>query len=219
MIRGRESGQLVANGGLFTYATVRPAAQAASALSAVPASNDTVWKVVSHVRLDVASLGLGIFVARHAALYLGVLGLFAVLAYLLATIIIVGGLAVIVGVALWGTTTPGTPLTASALLEQQGGVMLLTALLAIALFSMAGVPPTVGFFAKLFVLEAVVSIDLVWLAAVAGFFSIIGAFYYIRAVKERMSGEVGDGAVPGEIADWVAWAEEQANKIDPLPQR
>ena len=51
------------------------------------------------------------------------------------------------------------------------------------LFSMAGVPPTVGFFAKLFVLEAVVSIDLVWLAAVAVFFSIIGAFYYIRAVK------------------------------------
>jgi NADH-quinone oxidoreductase subunit N len=51
------------------------------------------------------------------------------------------------------------------------------------LFSMAGVPPTVGFFAKLFVLDAVVSIDMVWLAAVAVFFSIIGAFYYIRAVK------------------------------------
>jgi NADH-quinone oxidoreductase subunit N len=51
------------------------------------------------------------------------------------------------------------------------------------LFSMAGVPPTVGFFAKLFVLEAVVSVDMVWLAAVAVFFSIIGAFYYIRAVK------------------------------------
>ena len=51
------------------------------------------------------------------------------------------------------------------------------------LFSMAGVPPTVGFFAKLFVLEAVVSVDMVWLAVVAVFFSIIGAFYYIRAVK------------------------------------
>jgi len=51
------------------------------------------------------------------------------------------------------------------------------------LFSMAGVPPTVGFFAKLFVLDAVVSVDLVWLALVAVFFSIIGAFYYIRAVK------------------------------------
>ena len=51
------------------------------------------------------------------------------------------------------------------------------------LFSMAGVPPTVGFFAKLFVLDAVVSIDMVWLAVVAVVFSIIGAFYYIRAVK------------------------------------
>ena len=51
------------------------------------------------------------------------------------------------------------------------------------LFSMAGVPPTVGFFAKLFVLDAVVSVDLVWLAVVGVVFSIIGAFYYIRAVK------------------------------------
>lgn len=51
------------------------------------------------------------------------------------------------------------------------------------LFSMAGVPPTVGFWAKLFVLEAVIAIDLVWLAGVAVFFSIIGAFYYLRAVK------------------------------------
>jgi NADH-quinone oxidoreductase subunit N len=51
------------------------------------------------------------------------------------------------------------------------------------LFSMAGVPPTVGFFAKLFVLEAVIVVDMVWLAGVAVFFSIIGAFYYLRAVK------------------------------------
>ncbi|OOZ41600.1 NADH-quinone oxidoreductase subunit NuoN [Solemya elarraichensis gill symbiont] len=51
------------------------------------------------------------------------------------------------------------------------------------MFSMAGVPPTVGFFAKLFVLEAIVSVELTWLALVAVFFSIIGAFYYIRVVK------------------------------------
>jgi NADH-quinone oxidoreductase subunit N len=57
------------------------------------------------------------------------------------------------------------------------------AMMLLFMFSMAGVPPTVGFFAKLFVLEAVVSIDLVWLALVAVFFSIIGAFYYIRIVK------------------------------------
>ncbi|MBT2970533.1 MAG: NADH-quinone oxidoreductase subunit NuoN [Candidatus Thiodiazotropha sp. (ex Ctena orbiculata)] len=51
------------------------------------------------------------------------------------------------------------------------------------MFSMAGVPPTVGFFAKLFVLDAVVSVSLTWLAVVGVFFSIIGAFYYIRVVK------------------------------------
>lgn len=51
------------------------------------------------------------------------------------------------------------------------------------MFSMAGVPPTVGFFAKLFVLDAVISVDLVWLAIVAVAFSVIGAYYYIRVVK------------------------------------
>lgn len=51
------------------------------------------------------------------------------------------------------------------------------------LFSMAGVPPTVGFYAKLSVLKSIVDIDLVWLAAYAVLFSIIGAYYYLRAVK------------------------------------
>jgi len=51
------------------------------------------------------------------------------------------------------------------------------------MFSMAGVPPTVGFYAKLSVLQAVVDVDMVWLALVAVFFSVIGAFYYIRIVK------------------------------------
>lgn len=51
------------------------------------------------------------------------------------------------------------------------------------MFSMAGVPPTVGFFAKLSVLYAVVQVDMVWLAVVAVVFSIIGAFYYIRVVR------------------------------------
>ncbi len=53
----------------------------------------------------------------------------------------------------------------------------------ILMFSMAGVPPTVGFYAKLSVLQAVIDIDMVWLAGVAVFFSVIGAFYYIRLIK------------------------------------
>lgn len=51
------------------------------------------------------------------------------------------------------------------------------------MFSMAGVPPMVGFHAKLAVLRAVVQADLVWLAVVAVLFSVIGAFYYLRIIK------------------------------------
>ncbi len=53
----------------------------------------------------------------------------------------------------------------------------------ILMFSMAGVPPTVGFYAKLAVLQAVIDVDMLWLALVAVLFSIIGAFYYIRVIK------------------------------------
>ncbi len=59
----------------------------------------------------------------------------------------------------------------------------LAAMMALMMFSMAGVPPAVGFIAKLLVLDAVVSIGLTWLAVVAVAFSIIGAFYYLRVVK------------------------------------
>ena len=51
------------------------------------------------------------------------------------------------------------------------------------MLSMAGIPPTVGFWAKLSVLSAVVSIDMVWMAVIAVFFSIIGIFYYLRIIK------------------------------------
>ncbi len=53
----------------------------------------------------------------------------------------------------------------------------------ILMFSMAGVPPTVGFYAKFAVLSAVVDIDMTWLAAAAVVFSIIGAYYYLRVIK------------------------------------
>jgi NADH-quinone oxidoreductase subunit N len=57
------------------------------------------------------------------------------------------------------------------------------AMLAIAMFSMAGVPPTVGFYAKLSVLQSVIQIDLVWLAVFAVLFSVIGLFYSLRIIK------------------------------------
>ena len=56
-------------------------------------------------------------------------------------------------------------------------------LMLLLMFSMAGVPPTVGFYAKLSVLQAVINAGYVWLAVVAVMFSLIGAFYYLRLVK------------------------------------
>jgi NADH-quinone oxidoreductase subunit N len=51
------------------------------------------------------------------------------------------------------------------------------------MFSLAGLPPTVGFYAKLSVLQVAVQAGQVWLAVVAVIFSLIGAYYYLRVVK------------------------------------
>jgi NADH-quinone oxidoreductase subunit N len=51
------------------------------------------------------------------------------------------------------------------------------------MFSLAGIPPTVGFYAKLAVLEATMNAGLTWLAILAVVTSLFGAFYYLRIVK------------------------------------
>ena len=50
------------------------------------------------------------------------------------------------------------------------------------MFSMAGVPPFVGFYAKLVVLGSVIDADMLWLAITGVTFAVIGAFYYLRIV-------------------------------------
>jgi len=50
-------------------------------------------------------------------------------------------------------------------------------------FSLTGVPPTVGFYAKFMVLSALVDAGMTWLAALAVVFSLIGAFYYLKIVR------------------------------------
>ena len=60
------------------------------------------------------------------------------------------------------------------------------AVMAIFMFSLAGIPPTVGFYAKLAVLQAIVSTNLalyIWLAVIAVLLSLVAAFYYLRMVK------------------------------------
>lgn len=51
------------------------------------------------------------------------------------------------------------------------------------MFSMAGVPPLAGFFAKLSVLQAALQQGLVWLVVLAVMMSLVGAFYYLRVVR------------------------------------
>ncbi len=66
------------------------------------------------------------------------------------------------------------------------------------MFSLAGVPPTVGFYAKLAVLSAAVNAGQIWLAVVAVVFSLIGAYYYLRIVKLMYFDEPVDATpVPG----------------------
>ncbi len=58
-------------------------------------------------------------------------------------------------------------------------------LMLLLMFSMAGVPPTVGFYAKVAVLQPIIALGgaYIWLAAIAVLFTVIGAFYYLRVVK------------------------------------
>mmetsp|Transcript_18447 Transcript_18447/g.30033 ORF Transcript_18447/g.30033 Transcript_18447/m.30033 type:complete len:158 (+) Transcript_18447:2-475(+) len=64
--------------------------------------------------------------------------------------------------------------------------------LLVLLFSLAGVPPFLGFFGKLSVLLAAVDAGLAWLAIAGVVASVIGAFYYLRIVYFMYFGEEGD---------------------------
>jgi NADH-quinone oxidoreductase subunit N len=81
---------------------------------------------------------------------------------------------------------------------------LYAAVMALCMFSLAGVPPMVGFYAKLSVLQALVSSGQVYLIALAVFavaMSLIGAFYYIRVVKLMYFDEPAQTAPIGAALD------------------
>ena len=69
------------------------------------------------------------------------------------------------------------------------------------MFSLAGIPPTVGFYAKLSVFQAVIDRGMLWLAVVAVLFSLIGAFYYLRVVKLMYFDEPQERAALPSTAD------------------
>jgi len=63
------------------------------------------------------------------------------------------------------------------------------------MFSMAGIPPFAGFFAKMSVLLALIDAQLVWVAIIGVLLAVIGAFYYLRIIK-TMYFDDPDGDTP-----------------------
>lgn len=73
---------------------------------------------------------------------------------------------------------------------------LLAGVLLLSMFSLTGIPPMAGFYAKLAVLQALVGAGHIAIAVVAVMFSLIGAFYYLRVVKMAYFDEPVGDAVP-----------------------
>ena len=76
--------------------------------------------------------------------------------------------------------------------------------LLILMFSLAGIPPLVGFFGKFYVLKAAVDANMTWLAVAGVVASVIGAFYYLRIIYYMYFGEERealDGSMP--VVGWV----------------
>jgi NADH-quinone oxidoreductase subunit N len=76
----------------------------------------------------------------------------------------------------------------------------LAAVLALAMISLTGIPPTAGFMVKLNVFGAAVSSNLMWLAIAAALNSVISAYYYLRLVKVMyMSEPVNEDKVSSSL--------------------
>ncbi|MBA3623139.1 MAG: NADH-quinone oxidoreductase subunit NuoN [Methylibium sp.] len=89
---------------------------------------------------------------------------------------------------------------------------MLAAVMGLCMFSLAGIPPTVGFYAKLAVLQSIVSTGVtgyIVLAVIAVLLSLIGAFYYLRIVKtmyfDEAESHVSLSSGPGEVRALLAF--------------
>lgn len=79
----------------------------------------------------------------------------------------------------------------------------MAALLLILMCSLAGLPPLVGFDAKLLILQTLLKSDRLWMAVVAVLFSLIGAFYYLRVIKVMYFDEPDAAAPTMTTVYWV----------------
>ncbi|CAN5686514.1 NADH-quinone oxidoreductase subunit NuoN [soil metagenome] len=114
----------------------------------------------------------------------------ALLVYLtIYTVMTVGTFAFILNMEKDGK--PVTDIAALGLYSRQEPAR--AAALAVLMFSLAGVPPLVGFFGKFYVLVAAVEAGLVWLAVAGVIAAVIAAFYYLRIVYLMYFGEAVEG--------------------------
>ena len=86
---------------------------------------------------------------------------------------------------------PVTDISALNLLSKREPLKALAVL--VLMFSLAGVPPMLGFFGKLYVLRAAVDAGMTWLAVAGAVASVIGAFYYLRIVFYMYFGKETEG--------------------------
>ncbi len=75
------------------------------------------------------------------------------------------------------------------------------AVLAFAMISLTGVPPTVGFMAKVYIFGSAVNSDLAWLAVLGGINSVVSAYYYVRVIKVMY---LSDPASVGPVSSGMA---------------
>lgn len=83
---------------------------------------------------------------------------------------------------------------------------ILAALMAVFMFSLAGIPPLAGFFGKLYVFSGAVDAGLAWLAIVAVINSAIGAYYYLRVTVSMYMTDPAAGEVAAPKPGWAVWA-------------
>ncbi|MEE9448232.1 MAG: NADH-quinone oxidoreductase subunit NuoN [Arenicellales bacterium] len=80
---------------------------------------------------------------------------------------------------------------------------LMAFLMLVLMFSMAGIPPFAGFFAKMSVILSLIQGDLVWVAIVAVLLAVIGAYYYLRIIKTMYFDVPDDNAPPVANNHWA----------------
>jgi NADH-quinone oxidoreductase subunit N len=79
--------------------------------------------------------------------------------------------------------------------------------LMLVMFSLAGIPPLMGFYGKLVVFQAAVEADLIALAAIGIAASVIGAFYYLKVIKVMFFDKADDAVVgSSDLAHWTLLA-------------